>query len=236
MLLWLKRFHDDQPSAATRARQREDAGRRIVIVEAVAIGATLLWHLGPEQVPDPGDICRSVAVSEEAVMANAVLALGQNMDQDPADELIDRQCHGGVPTWATDAVVLDAECDAALVHTDQAAVGDCDTVRVARQVRQHRLRPCEGLLGIHDPLDLAQRSEQSVEGVAVGEVGVVPKEAQLPGFVQPEHPVQNEAPIQTGQNPDGEEEIPARGDPLGAVCRQTTAWNDHVDVGVMRHR
>ena len=63
---------DDQPSAATRARQREDAGRRIVIVEAVAIGATLLWHLGPEQVPDPGDICSAVAVSEEAVVADAV--------------------------------------------------------------------------------------------------------------------------------------------------------------------
>ena len=150
-------------AAAARARQREDAGRRIGVVEAVAIGATVLRHLGPEQVPDPGDIGRSVAVSEEAVVADAVLALGQDMDQEPADELVCLQGHGCVPPGTVDAVVLDAEGDAALIHADQSAVGDRDAVRVARQVCQHRSWSGEGLLGIDDPVDFAQRLQESVE-------------------------------------------------------------------------
>ena len=79
---------DDQPSAATRARQCQDTGKLIGIAEAVIVGVFLTRRFGPEQVPDPGNIGGPMAISKEAVVADAVLPLWQNMDQEPADELV----------------------------------------------------------------------------------------------------------------------------------------------------
>lgn len=121
---------DDQSPAATRARQCQDTGWLIGIVDAVVIGVSPVWRIGPEQASDPGDIGGTVAVSEEAVVTDAVLAFWQNMDQEPADELVRLQGHGGVSAGAVYTVVLDAEGDAALIETDQAAVGQGDTVGV----------------------------------------------------------------------------------------------------------
>lgn len=65
---------------------------------------------------------------------------------------------------------------------------------------------------------------------------MIAEEVQLPGFVQPGQPVQDEAPVEAGQHPDGEEEVPAAGDPLRPVRRQAAARHDHVDMRVVRHR
>ena len=87
MLRWCDCQEDDQLPATTWARQGEDAGRLIGIDVAVVIIATLVWRFGPEQLPDPGDIGRTVAVPEEAIVANAVLTSGEHVDQEPTDEL-----------------------------------------------------------------------------------------------------------------------------------------------------
>lgn len=124
MLRGRDRVDDDQPSAATRARQFQDTGKLIGIAEAVIVGVFLIWRFAPEQVPDPGNIGGPMAISEEAVMADAVLTLWQNMDQEPTDELVCLESHGFVPAGAAYTVVLDAEGDALIVHSDQTAVGD----------------------------------------------------------------------------------------------------------------
>lgn len=132
MLRWCDCLDDDQLSAATWARQCQDTDRLVGIAVAVVIIASLVWCFGPEQLPDPGDIGHTVAVSEEPVVTDAVLALWQNVDQEPADELCRRQRHGSVAARAVETVVFDAEGDTALVHTDQSAVGNGNAVRVTR--------------------------------------------------------------------------------------------------------
>ena len=69
------------------------------------------WCFGPEQFPDPGDIGRAVAIAEEPVVADAMLAFWEHMHQEPADELSRFQRHGGVAARTFDAVILDAEGD-----------------------------------------------------------------------------------------------------------------------------
>ncbi len=81
-----------------------------------------IWRFGSEQNPDRGDIGGTVTVSEEPVVADAVLAPRQDVDQEPADELSRFQRHGGVASGAFDAVIFDTEGDATLVHMDQAAI------------------------------------------------------------------------------------------------------------------
>ncbi len=87
MLSWCDCLDDDQLPAATWTRQGEDSGWLIRIVGAVVIDVLMIWRFGPEQLPDPGDIAGTVAVSKEPVVADAVLASGQDVDQEPADEL-----------------------------------------------------------------------------------------------------------------------------------------------------
>ena len=42
----------------------------------------VVWRFSPEQIPDQVDIGGAIAVSEEAVMADAVLAFWQHMDEE----------------------------------------------------------------------------------------------------------------------------------------------------------
>lgn len=118
MLSWRDPVDDDQLAAATWAWQREGAGRLTGLVDVVVMSATLIWFYGPEQLPDPGDIGGTVAVSVEAVMADAVLASGEHVDQEAADELGRGQRHGGVAGRAFAAIILDAEGNTALIETD----------------------------------------------------------------------------------------------------------------------
>ncbi|SFD50317.1 hypothetical protein SAMN04488523_101172 [Sulfitobacter brevis] len=131
---------------------------------------------GPEKLPDPGDIGCAVAVSEEAIVADAVLASGEHVDQKAAGELWRCQRHGRLATRAFEAVIFDAEGDAARIETDQAAVGNGHPVRVARQIGQHGFGPGEGFFGVNDPVDLAQRLQESIECRAINEPSMFSKE------------------------------------------------------------
>ena len=88
----------------------------------IAIIMICIWRLSPEQFPDPGDIGCTVAIAEEPVMADAMLAFREHMDEEPAYKFSRFQRHGGVPSGAFDTVILDAESDATPIHTDQAAI------------------------------------------------------------------------------------------------------------------
>jgi hypothetical protein len=123
---------DDQSPAAAWAWQCEDFGVLTIVAVSCATCLFPVRYFGPEQASYPGDIGCAITVSEKAVVANAVLALWQHMDQEPADELPGLQRHGGVTARAIDAVVLDFEGHATRIEPDQATVGDRDAVGVAR--------------------------------------------------------------------------------------------------------
>ena len=64
-------------------------------------------------------------------MADAVKSPRQDVQQEPADELVGGQRHGAIPLGAVATVVLEAERHAAIVEGEEAAVGDRDPVGVA---------------------------------------------------------------------------------------------------------
>jgi hypothetical protein len=96
-----------------------------------------------------------------AVMADAVEAAGQHVDEEAADELAGGERHGLVALAAVGAVVLPLERDAAFIAGDEPAVGDGDPVGVAGEISQHGLRAGERTLGVDHPLGLAQRPSPS---------------------------------------------------------------------------
>ena len=233
ILCWCDCVDDDQLSAAARAWQREGAERFTSIVDAAFIDVLMMGHFCPKQQPDSGDIGCTVAVSEEAIVTDAVLASGQHVDQEPADKLCRSQRHGGVAARTFETIIFDAESDTARVETDQAAVGYCHPVRVTRQIGQHGFGPGEGFFGANDPVGLAQGSEKFVEGIAINGARMFTQEVQLSSFVPLGQAFQNESSVQAGQNPDGQEEGLAAGDPLCTIRRQAPPGTNLITVSAL---
>jgi len=108
-----------------------------------------------EQFTRMYDVVGASAFGEQAVVADAVEALRQHVDEEAANELVGGERHALVSITALDAVVLPLEGDALLVEGDRAAVRDGNAVGVARQIGQHCLRSAEWRLAVDDPFDLA---------------------------------------------------------------------------------
>jgi hypothetical protein len=97
-------------------------------------GGLALRCCNGEQLTGACDVVGASGFGEEAVVADAMQAFWQHVDEKAADELVGGDGHALVPIAALAAVVLALEGDALLVAGDQAAVGDGDAVGVARQM------------------------------------------------------------------------------------------------------
>src|SRR6266851_1757013 len=75
-----------------------------------------------------GDVVGARATGEQAIMADAVEATWQDVDQEAADELAGGQCHELLAIKTIGAIVLPSEGHAGAVAGDQPAVGDSDAV------------------------------------------------------------------------------------------------------------
>src|ERR1700677_3639873 len=98
----------------------------------------LWWEWSDRQRPSPrvgGSVAvffLSVAIAEEAVVADTVEAVGQYVEQKAANELIGRQGHSFL--LVVIAIVLVAELHLTIFNIQQAVVGDGDAVSVASHV------------------------------------------------------------------------------------------------------
>ena len=125
----LEDLDDDHASAAawTRARQ----GGRLVAFIVIGISSLALGLLATEQLAGACDVVGAGGLGEQAVMTDTVEALGQDVDEEAADELVCCERHHLVAIRAFDPIVLVVEADSIFVERDQSAVGDGDTMGVA---------------------------------------------------------------------------------------------------------
>src|SRR5262249_20599811 len=68
-----------------------------------------------EQLTSACDIGGAGAIGEQPIMADAVEALGQDVNEEAPDELVSCEPHRLPVTWPVDTVVLPTECDAVVV-------------------------------------------------------------------------------------------------------------------------
>ena len=136
-----------------------------------------------EQLAGACDIGRAVAIGKQSVVADAVEAVRQDVDEKAADELVRAERDDFVSRAAIGAIILVPEGDAVVVGGDQPAVGDGDAVGIAREISEHRLGSTERRLCVEVPLDLAQRRQIRLERSGVIEVGVDAKKLEVTGLV-----------------------------------------------------
>src|SRR6266540_7559242 len=82
-----------------------------------------------------------MGVGEEAVVANAMETGRQHVEQEAPHELADVEAHDLALVTTALPIVLPAETDMGLVKIEQAAVSDCDAMRVARFLLHVLCRP-----------------------------------------------------------------------------------------------
>ena len=75
-----------------------------------------------EQFAGAGDVVSALAAGEQAIVADAVEACGQDVDEKAADELVGGERHQLVAVWTFDPVILPLEGYAFLIACDQAAI------------------------------------------------------------------------------------------------------------------
>ena len=91
-------------------------------------------------------------------------------------------------------IILPAKGNPLAIEVHQALVGDGDAMGVTRHIAQHLLGATERLLGVDDPIGVAQRRQIRGERVRVGEACVIAKELQAPGLVRGEELLQTQSP------------------------------------------
>jgi hypothetical protein len=105
-----------------------------------------------EQLAHPGDVMRAGAAGQQAVVANAVEAARQHVNEEAANELGDGKRHRLLAIAPLDPVILPFERDRAVSKRNQPAIGDGDAMGVARQIGQNGRGTTEWSLGIDDPI------------------------------------------------------------------------------------
>ena len=81
-----------------------------------------LWRWNGEQLACSGDVVRTGAIGEQAVVTNAVEAAGQHVNEEAADELVVCEGHQLVSFVPFRSIVLPLEGDALIIVCDQSSV------------------------------------------------------------------------------------------------------------------
>src|SRR5204862_8204953 len=149
----LEGLDDDHAAAAARARVRE--GLRFVVVDVASIAGLALCRRHVEEPARSRNVLGAAAVGQETVVADAMESVGQYVNEEATDELVDGERHQLGALAFLRSIVLPLEGHAGIVERDEPAVGDGVTVGVARQVSQYRLGPAEVPLSIEVQLGIA---------------------------------------------------------------------------------
>ena len=89
-------------------------------------------------------------VGEEAEVTDAHEAAREQVQEEAAQELVDRQSQK--PLLVGMCGVTPAKRDVALLKSNEPVVGNGDAMRVAAEIAQRVFRSAKGGLGINDPV------------------------------------------------------------------------------------
>jgi hypothetical protein len=119
----------------------------------------------------------TMAIGEEAIVPDALKALGEHVEQKPTDKLLDREAHH--LHFVAMSVVAPTETDLAVFATQEALVTDSDPMGIAPEVGEHLPGTAEGRLGVDHPILGSELGEERAEVGRRCERGGLPGEASV---------------------------------------------------------
>ena len=100
------------------------------------------------------DVLSAPAVGEETLVSDAVETVGQDVDEEAADELVGLERYELVASVGLGPVILPFESHAFAIKSDEPAAGNRDPVGVAGQVREHSVGFAKRPHGLDHAFDL----------------------------------------------------------------------------------
>ena len=131
-----------------------------------------------QELPDDGELGPAASIGEEAIVADAVEAVGQAVQQEATDELLRIERHQ--PGRVAVTIIAPTEGYAGLVGADQATVGDGDPVGIAAEIGEHLLGRAKRRLGIDDPVLATKLPDRGREGMDRASPSSVPEKRSRP--------------------------------------------------------
>jgi hypothetical protein len=183
-----------------------------------------------ERLAAAGEESSAGAVGQEAVVADADEALGEDVKQETPDELGNGQAQG---SRSTTAVVLEAEGHPGVIDVKQPVVRDGDAVGVAGEVLQDVLGLLEGWLGVDDPLGATGLAQELLEGLGLSVAGELPVELEAAVSERGPESRYELAPEEAAEDAHGQEETRPARLPGASVLAQAARGNHTVDMGMM---
>ena len=118
-----------------------------------------------DQVPAEGDQTAFVMVAQEAIVAYPDKSFWRDMHQEAAHKFYPIQ--GVLLPYTTILIILHTDSHRLLIHPEDTAVADCDTVCITPQLMHNGFRPCEGLPDIGNPVFIVTGIQQFLIRIAV---------------------------------------------------------------------
>ena len=168
-----------------------------------------------QKLPAQCELLCPVSIGEEAVVANTLKSFGQNVEQEPTDELLGGECHGLVT--AVVAIVLPAKLNLPVVQPEQPIVRDSNPMGVPCDVLEDLLRSAERWLGVDLPIYFPGGSDVAQEGVSCAKWLQGGKELQLSGIEGLLQIIEEQSTEQKPQHRNGKDVIRPAGNPPRAV-------------------
>jgi hypothetical protein len=173
----------------------------------------------------------SIAIAEEAVVADTLESLRQDVEQKATDELVCRQSHGFLLVVVT--VVLPLKTDLPVLDTDQAVVGNGHPVSVAPNVVENLVGSGKGFFGIDYPFGLPGRSEIIGKGHWIFKMLERGKELEFAGFKSSLQKLKEQTAEQATEYSNRQEEAGAARDPVIAIRRKSATSDDTMQMRMM---
>jgi hypothetical protein len=171
--------------------------------------------LGSEEAAATGEVFSASANSEEAIVADAVEAVWQDMEQKTADEFSGVEGHelglGGV------TIILPGKADFSIVGRLQSRVGDGDAVGIAGQIGENPFGSGEWAFGVYDPVPPPRFGEMAGESARVGKMREVAEELKFGGVERCAELVDEDAAKETRQWAHRQEEAGFAGFPALSI-------------------
>jgi len=120
----------------------------------------------------------------------------------------------------------------AVGQSDEAVVGDGDTMGIATEILQDILGSAEGWFGVDDPISAEERTQPGGVELGMGERREFSGHVQLTAL---EGRLQTSDELATKHAPqygDGKEEARVGSNPAGVIAGESAGWNDTVDMGM----
>jgi hypothetical protein len=170
-------------------------------------------------------------VGQKAEVADGHEARGKHVEQEAAQELLDRQGHQTLLVAVRG--VSPAKGDLVAFQGDQAVIGDRHAVGIAAEVTENVFGTTEGRFAVDHPVVTEEGAEERSESLGFREKLEVPVEAELAvveGLPERGDKLAAENPT---QHLSGEEEAIAGVDPALVIGGEATGRDHVMDMGMM---